>query len=312
MAGRYTKRQKSRKLASAEKVLKDLENFFDGDDDVSPATKASFKRWVKWAASRKHPAMPAHPAHLTSFFQSLARRDLAIATIEQYAAAIRRCHTAHGLSDPLTPEVSRQLKNIRRKVGSAPKRRLEKLTADNIGLIRETAHKPRPGESLAEAADRARMTIALISLMRDALLLPRAASRVRWGDISAQPDGTGVLLLKRSADFPDRRLVSAETMLALGNLDGEKAREAQIFSLTSGEISKVIRDAAIDAGLGDGYGGLSPRFGMAADMVLAGETLFAVMAAGGWRHDHALKLNLREELALTGPIARHSRDRRRP
>ena len=100
-------------------------------------------------------------------------------------------------------------------------------------------------------------------------------------------------------------------MRALSALSGEKARDARIFALGSKKISRLIADAAGYAGLGPGYGGLSPRFGMAADMVMAGESLFAVLAAGGWRDDRALKHHLREELAMTGPTAKYSQGRSR-
>ena len=71
-------------------------------------------------------------------------------------------------------------------------------------------------------------------------------------------------------------------MRALFAMSGEKAKDARIFALGSMDrLSRLIANAAKYAGLGPGYGRLSPRFGMAADMVMAGETLFSVMI--GWR-----------------------------
>ena len=310
--GKYMRGRKHRRLVSTEKVLKDLQQFIDGDDGLSSAAEDNFRRWAQWAAARGYPAMPAHPAHMVGFFQNLSRRGLVIATIETYAASIAQCHRAQGLPDPVTPDVRKQLSNLKRKLGISPKRKLEKLTSNDFALIRETAYRPRPRESSAEAAERAHLTIALISLMRDALLSAGAASRVSWGDISESADGTGELRLEHLGRQQHTRFVSAETMRALDAMSGEKARDARIFALESETIPRLIADAAGYAGLGPDYGGLSPRFGMAADLVMAGETLFAVMAAGGWRDDRALKHHLRKELAMTGPTAKHSQGRSRP
>ena len=309
--GRYSRARKPRKIVSAEKALKDLKEFIDGDDGLSSAAEHNFRRWAQWAAARGHPAMPAHPAHMIGFFQNLGRRGLAIATIERYAASIAQCHKAQGLPDPVTPDVRKQFSNLKRKHGISPKRRLAKLTSNDLALIRETAYRPRPRESGAEAAERAHLTIALISLMRDAMLSSGAASRVSWGDISESADGTGALRLERRDRQPETRFISEETMRALFAMSCEKAKDARIFALGSKKISRLIADAAKYAGLGPRYGRLSPRFGMAADMIMAGETLFSVMAAGGWSDDRTLKHHLRKELAMTGPTAKHSQGRSR-
>ena len=149
--GKYMRGRKPRRLVSVEKALKDLQEFIDSDDGLSSAADGNFTRWAQWAAARDHPAMPAHPAHLVGFFQNLGRRGLVIATIETYAASIAQCHRAQGLPDPVTPDVRKQLSNLKRKLGSSTKRKLEKLTSKDLALIRETANRPRPGESGAEA-----------------------------------------------------------------------------------------------------------------------------------------------------------------
>ena len=307
---RYRRGGKPRKLISAEKVLKELKEFIDGDDGLPSAAEHKFRKWAQCADARGYPVMPAHPAHIVAFCDQLGRRGLAIATIETYTRSIAQCQMAQGLPDPVTSDVRKQIASLKRKYGSSPKRRLEKVTAEKFEIIRETAYTPRPGESEAEATERAHMDIALISLMRDALLSPRIASRLRWNDIAECADGTGELRLDMQGRLPHTRFISAETMRALSVLSCENAPDEQIFSLESREISWLIADAAGYAGLGPGYWGLSPRYGMAADMIMAGATLIAVMAAGGWRDDRSLKRLLREELAMTGPTAKRSRARR--
>lgn len=310
--GKYGRGRRPLKTISAEKVLRDLNSFMDGESEPTAAAEGQFRRWTEWAAARGHPAMPAHPSHLTAFFRNLARRGLAIATVKAYAGAISRYHREMELEDPVTPEVRKQISNLRRKHGSAPKRPLAKLTAVDLAIIRESAYEPRRGETAEEAAKRARLTVALISLMRDALLKPRDAVRVRRRDIRESADGTGELLLEQQlGDLPDRRSVSAATMRALADLPNEAGTDAPIFTMGISGITDLIREAAEHAGLGPDYNSLSPRFGMAADMVMAGATLLAVMAAGRWRDNRALRRHLRQEIVMRGAAVRYSRKRRR-
>ena len=79
--------------------------------------------------------------------------------------------------------------------------------------------------------------------------------------------------------------VPRATVKALAAIRDENTKPSNsMFGLQSGEgIRSRIRDAAIHAGLGDGYTGHSPRVGMARDLARFGIQLPALMAAGRWK-----------------------------
>ena len=69
----------------------------------------------------------------------------------------------------------------------------ERLTADGLAAIQATAFGRRPGrggrlESAQAAEVRGRLDIAIISLMRDAMLRVSEGAALTWGDIKADPD----------------------------------------------------------------------------------------------------------------------------
>ncbi len=68
------------------------------------------------------------------------------------------------------------------------------LTADGLAAIQATAFDPQPGrggrlESVQAAEVKGRLDIAIVSLMRDALLRVSEAAALTWGDIEADPGG---------------------------------------------------------------------------------------------------------------------------
>ena len=79
--------------------------------------------------------------------------------------------------------------------------------------------------------------------------------------------------------------VPRATVKALAAIRDENTKPSNsMFGLQSGEgIRSRIRDAAIHAGLGDGYTGHSPRVDMARDLARFGIQLPALMAAGRWK-----------------------------
>lgn len=59
--------------------------------------------------------------------------------------------------------------------------------------------------------------------------------------------------------------------------------DARVFDLGDHSLCRRIRAAAIQAKLGDGFSGHSPRIGMARRMVAAGAPNAAVQHQGRWR-----------------------------
>ena len=175
-----------------------------------------------------------------------------------------------------------------------------------------TACKPRRGrggnlESRKAAIIRGKADIAMISLMRDAMLRVSEAAAVKWGDIEAQPDGTGRLLIRRSKTDPEGEgavaFISCHTMKSLDAMRNGATDSDSVIGLRPNQISKRIKQAARAAGLGNGFSGHSPRIGMARDLARAGTELTNLMNAGRWSSTKMPALYTRNETAGKGAVA---------
>ena len=192
-------------------------------------TKANYRgqwrRFTAWALTRGVRALPAAPAHVAAYLaERIERAGHRPATLRMAASAIACIHKAAGLADPCAAAaVRRTLSGATRKAGKLQKQAAA-LTAAALALIQATVAQPRPGrggrrESRATATHRGRVDLALISLMRDALLRVSEAAALTWADIGAEPDGTGRLLIRRSKTDPEGAgaivFLSASTMATL-------------------------------------------------------------------------------------------------
>ena len=182
-----------------------------------------------------------------------------------------------------------------------------------LSLIKATACAPRPGrggklESRETARARGNFDVALISVMRDAMLRVSEAAELTWADIHTEPDGSGRLLIRRSKTDSEGRgavaFVSAGTMTALSRIEGSRSGGDAVFALSPNQLSRRIKQAARAAGLGEGYSGHSPRVGMARGLVRAGVELPALMHAGRWRSPAMPAHYARNEIAGNSAVAR--------
>ena len=266
-----------------------------------------------WAQGKGVPSLPASAAQVAAYLaervEELGHKP---ATLRVAAAAIAFVHRTAGLHDPCADaEVKRTLRGATRKAGRSQKQ-AEALTADAFALIQSTARCPRPGrggrpESRQVAQRRGSVDIALISLMRDAMLRISEAADLVWQDMQAGPDGTGRLLIRRSKTDAEGRgtvvFVSAPTMAALALIRDGAPDGSSVFGLHPNQISRRIKQAAQAAGLGDGFSGHSPRVGMACDLVRAGVELPSLMIAGRWRTPTMPAHYARNETAGRGAVA---------
>ena len=291
------------------------------DHEIARNTMRSYRsQWRTfrhWAMKRGVPALPAEPAHVAAYLaqriEDLGHRP---ATLRAAAAAIAFVHRVTGWENPCArPEVRRALRGATRKAGREQKQ-AQGLTADAFAAIRSTACVPRRGrggrvESAHVAERRGRLDIAVIALMRDAMLRVSEAAALTWRDIAGEPDGTGRLLIRRSKTDPEGSgvvaFVSVATMEALASLRNQELAGDSVFGLQPNQISKRIKRAAQVAGLGDGFSGHSPRVGMAQDLVRAGIELPSLMTAGRWRSPAMPALYTRNETASRGAVARFYR-----
>lgn len=274
---------------------------------------AQWKNFVAWSAGKGTGALPADPGQVSVYLaERIEEYGHKPATLRAAAAAIGFFHRAAAQDDPCaTPEVKRMLRSATRKVGRSQKQ-ADALTAEALTAIRSMACNPRRGrggrlESRETARCRGNLDIALISLMRDAMLRVSEAAALTWRDVVAEADGTGRLLIQRSKTDSEGEgavaFLSAPTMVALELICRAKAPTDSVFGLRPNQISRRIKQAAQAAGLGDGFSGHSPRVGMARDLARVGIELPSLMNAGRWRSPAMPAHYTRNESAGKGAVA---------
>ena len=275
--------------------------------------RVQWRNFTVWALGKGIRALPADPAQVAVYLaERVEEQGHKPATIRVASSAIAFVHKTAGVDDPCaSPEVKRTLKSAMRKAGRSQKQ-AEALTADALVVIQSTAHKPRHGrggrfESQETARSRGSLDIALISLMRDAMLRVSEAADLTWKDLLTEADGTGRLLIRRSKTDSEGEgavvFVSAPTMATLRFIRDGRVDTDNVFGLRPNQISRRIKQAAQAAGLGDDFSGHSPRVGMARDLARAGIELPSLMNAGRWRTPTMPAHYTRNETAGKGAVA---------
>jgi len=193
-----------------------------------------------------------------------------------------------------------------------------------LAAIRATAHRRRTyrngaRESEARAQQRGDVDIALISVMRDALLRRSEAIRLTWNDVEFSDDGTALVTIRRSKtdqegsgaiQFIGRDATDALTAIRPDGEDEALIASRLVFGLKTGEaVSKRIRAAASAAGLKGRFRGHSPRVGMSQDLVEAGASTTDLMVVGRWSAHRMPASYTRGQAARKGAVARYYRAR---
>ena len=255
---------------------------FGGASARTPAGSYSYqwKRFASWCRARHKEAVPADPHAVATYLEERAKNRSRPSTLRVAAAAIARMHLDQGLDNPCgTEHVQSTLAWLTRN--EKPSRpRVLPLDMDCYHAIRMTARRPRPGrggnmEDERAARARGNLDLAMIGLMRDAMLRVREATGLRWGDLDRLADGTGRVTVQRlyHRGETDVRMVSFDTMELLSRMRGEPENHERIIDLSPNQIGLRIRAAAKQAGLGNGYSGESPRMGMIKDLETMGVLL---------------------------------------
>ena len=231
---------------------------------------ANFAAWCEVSGKT---ALPSTPEVIAKYLAERANAGARPSTLRVTAAAIARRHFLDDLDNPCeAPQIQKILEES--FVDATPgQRRVLPLDMDCYRAIRETAHEPRPArggrlETASAARRRGNVDVAMVGLMRDARLKVREAAALAWSDIEKLSDGTGKVTVPGAgaAGTDTIRAVSSSTMRALATIAKRTEPQDKIVNLSPNRIGTRIRDAAIQAGLGSGYGGESPRMGMLADM----------------------------------------------
>ena len=284
---------------------------------LAPSTRRGYsKAWAAWkrfASNHGSPALPAD-SDAVSLYLSAVGADAAPATVAMHAAAITACHRDAGLASPCrSPDVRRVILGHKRRHGAA-QTQARALDAQAAATLIAAAPRPRVGrggrlETLAIAERRAAVDVALVSVMRDAMLRRSEAAALRWSDVDREPDGSGRLTVRRSktdqAGEGSVLYLAPATMATLARLPNAWALPlVRVFPLSPSQLCRRIAAAAKAAGLGDGFSGHSPRIGMACDLARAGTGLVDLMTAGRWESPRMPARYTRNEMAGRNAVAR--------
>ena len=213
----------------------------------------------------------------------------------QAAAAIQSAFDEAGLPSPaMHAGVRRALRGLRRQNPKAV-RQAAPITEVVIAAIEVTAMNPRIGrggkiESEATARQRGHLDIALVRVMRDALLRRSEAAALKWADVTVEPDGSGRLRLAMPTKTdqegvePHVAYLTRATAQALALLrTDDHTPDMPLFGLCGRQISQRIRAAARSAGLIDKYSGHSGRTGCAHSLAERGASLVELQQVGRWK-----------------------------
>lgn len=286
------------------------------EQSISEHTRKNYRYqwniWQDWAEYRGASSLPAHPAMVERYIAERAELGRKPATLRTALAAIAYVHRMADLPSPITQNVRDTLKGLTEKAGRA-QAQAPALTIEGMAAVRATACLPRRGrggrpESPEYARVRGLLDIALLSLMRDALLRVGEARSLTWNCLGREPNGTGRLTIVRSKTDRAGRgavvYVSRQTMADIDAIRKERVQpDESIFGLTERQIINRVKTACAAAGLGDGFSGHSARVGMARDLARAGTELSALMNAGRWQSHDMPAHYTRAETAGRGAVA---------
>ena len=160
-------------------------------------------------------------------------------------------------------------------------------------------------ESREVSHARGALDVALVSVMRDAMLRRSEAAAIRWSSIEIQLDCSGRLTIERSKTDQSGEgsvaYLSPTTMEALARIP---IKGESVFGLSASQICRRIQAAAKAAGLGEGFSGHSCRVGMAIDLTRAGTDMTSLMVAGRWQSPRMPARYTRNEVAGRNAVAR--------
>ena len=290
-----------------------------------------WKTFKEWCKARGFQYLPADPETVAVFIFIQGFVGKKPNTLRGYASSIAAQHRSAKFDSPCKDKVAMVIKGFvnRAKEAGLREKRAKPLTAEDLEKIRATARiqrkTDRGWERFSNAQHRGRVDIALISVMRDALLRRSEAAEVLWKHVVTEPDGSGRLTIPWSKT--DQRgegvvlYLGPPTMKALDlirprqqRMPGEEKDEGEekVFGLKPATISERIAAAALAAGLGEGYSGHSCRVGMAVDLAEADATMAQLQAVGRWKSSQTVARYVGAQFAGRSVVAQlYSRKRKK-
>ena len=243
-----------------------------------------WNRFVAWAVASGRSALPAVPVDIIAYLGERSAEGVRPSTLKVVAAAIGRRHEELGQDNPCREgPVADEVSRLMSQDSPVPSRSVP-LDLEGYRAIRAVAREPRISrggvpERPDTAMQRGNVDVAMIGLMREAMLRVNEAAALTWADIYMIEDGTGRVRVPLS-DKDEHRVLSPDTMSLVDAIrppfEDDRRR---VLDLRPNQISRRIGAAAEAAGLGEGYGGESPRLGMQHDLETLGILLIAQRVA---------------------------------
>ena len=179
-------------------------------DNTRRVYGAQWRLFNDWCDSVVLRSLPAEPLTVARYLAVRAGDGASIATLRLATSAIAKVHEWADHDSPCRDRGVREaLKGWGRRL-ARPQRQAGALTADVLAVIRLTAPKPRARgrgfETPAQAAERARFDLALVSVLSDGGLRRSEAAALTWGDVQRWDDGSG--RITPAASQPDRLCVT--------------------------------------------------------------------------------------------------------
>ena len=299
----------------------------------SPATRRAYevawRQFADWCREEGYDAFPADSETVAAYLTQRADLGVAFSTLKVDRAGIRYHHETRGVDSPtLSAGVSRVLRGLRRRAVASEliqgRGQVTGLSRTHLAAIRATAHRRRTyrsgaREPEARARQRGDVDIALVSVMRDALLRRSEAIRLTWKDIEFGDDGTALVTIRRSktdqegsgaVQFIGRDATEALNAIRPNGDDDALIAGQSVFGLKTGEaVSRRIQAAAAAAGLKGRFRGHSPRVGMSQDLAEAGASTTDLMVVGRWAAHRMPATYTRGQAARQGAVARYYQSR---
>ena len=279
---------------------------------------SAWQTFLSWSEQQTRPhQLPVSSTDLLEYLQQLATHGRSWSTLQTHRAVIVKAHRRAGLPNPADNEPFREaMRALARSVGKH-QNQVQALTESAAAAINATALIPQtaPGgkpETPARTAKRAAADVAIVSLMRDALLRSAEAADLRWHDLELHPDGTGRILVRHSktdqTGLGTLLFLSRSCVLALAkhrDHQGSPPDDTLIFGLCAAQIRRRIKNATAKAGLPGNFGAHSPRIGMAVDLAQTGTGLPEIQQAGRWKSPDMPAHYIRGITAGHGAVARY-------
>ncbi len=266
---------------------------------------------IKWAKGRGV-AIKDLTTDLLAVFLSTEGAKRSNSWRVQLVSAVNLAFEDSGLTSPARHTlIKRTMQGLRRQ---RPDKRQQAaaLTEEDANRIIATAMVPRRGrgrgfalESKDTAKARGRLDIAIICVMRDAMLRRSEAAALNWEDLTVMPDGSGRLLIRKSKTDQDGEghvsYLRPKTVDRLELIRGENSES--MFGLGAKTLARRITAMAQAAGLKGNFSGHSCRIGMANDLATRGATLVDLQNVGRWTSPVMPALYTRNQQASLSAVA---------